>query len=110
MVVSMLINAHFDGLVERLIVAMQKKGIATSKAEAIRMIALDYSNRYPHIIENEQEFTNQVNKMNRTLKEQKQDMGVWQSELIDAKIDANLNESKKKKVIVNSDFKEAKNV
>ena len=46
----MLINAKFEGLVERVISAMLRKGIATTKAEAIRHAVIDYSKNNPSLV------------------------------------------------------------
>lgn len=42
-VVFMLINAKFTGLVERVVQSMLRDGIAATKAEAIRIMAYEYS-------------------------------------------------------------------
>lgn len=81
----MLINAHFEGLVERLITAMQKQGMAASKAEAIRIIALDYSNRYPNILSGEDK---QAEETGRALKKEMEAMGMWEAERTGARLDA----------------------
>ncbi|MFH1306322.1 MAG: hypothetical protein ABIH83_01535 [Candidatus Micrarchaeota archaeon] len=43
----MLINAKFSGIVEKVVHNMLKEGIATTKAEAIRILAYEYDKNNP---------------------------------------------------------------
>ena len=98
----MLINAHFDGLVERLILAMQKNGIAKTKAEAIRILALDYSNRYPNILAGQDW---QILQMDRMLEKEKQEMGALEAERMDARLDALNEDLLRRGVLTQSEFR-----
>ena len=51
----MLINAHFGGVVEKIVNFMLQKGLASSKAEAVRIMALEYSKQYPELIRGDEE-------------------------------------------------------
>jgi hypothetical protein len=52
----MLINAEFGGIVEKVINGMLHKGIASSKAEAIRIIALEYYKTNRALISDEKSY------------------------------------------------------
>ncbi|MFA5381731.1 MAG: hypothetical protein WC356_01080 [Candidatus Micrarchaeia archaeon] len=52
----MLINATFKGMVEKVVNKMLKKGIVNSKAEAIRVMAMEYyKNNQNILIENKED-------------------------------------------------------
>jgi hypothetical protein len=52
----MIINAEFGGIVEKVINNMLHKGVATSKAEAIRIIALEYYKANRALISDEKSY------------------------------------------------------
>ncbi len=103
----MLINAHFEGLVDRLITAMQKQGMAATKAEAIRIIALDYSNRYPNILAGEDKL---IEGMNRMHKREMGELGAWEAERIDARLDALNEDLLRRGILKESEFTGKKKV
>lgn len=52
----MLINAEFGGIVEKVVNNLINKGIASSKAEAIRIMALDYYKTNRSLISDEKSY------------------------------------------------------